>query len=197
MYRYAKSYPKSDVCKEDYKYMKKTDVLVNSLVYAVYMILSCIVVMFAEMLVIKVVNVLVEIDYFELCIIRAVIYTVGVNALLAIIAFREGYRAAYFQVASTAISASIASLMHFLFALLFSFEAFAAGGVKFISALVQFGTKLNLSGFSGKLDIIATIPFFFLVALVYVSVMITFGKLGEKRRLISRKELTGSQSTEA
>jgi len=177
--------------------MKKTDVLVNSIVYAVYMILSCIVVMFAEMLVIKVVNVLVEIDYFELCIIRAVIYTLGVNALLAIISFREGYRAAYFSIPGAAISASLASLMHFLFALLFSFEAFASGGVRFISALVQFGTRLNLGGFTGKLDTIKTIPFFFLFALIYVLVIITFGKLGERKRLTSRIELTGSESAEA
>ena len=99
--------------------------------------------------------------------------------------------------AGTAVSGLIASLAHCLFALLFSFEAFASGGVKFVTALVKFGDKLNLKSFSSELSLFDPIPYFFLFALVYIALMILFGKLGERARIKSRKELTGSPTTMA
>ena len=176
--------------------MRKTDIFVNSLLYAAAMLISCIVVMLAETLITRVLGSLFELTPFLLCIIRAAIYSIGVTALLAIMAYTEGYRASYFSAAETAISGTLASLAHLLFSLLFSFEAFASGGVKFVAALVKFGEKLNLRSFSGKLEPIDSIPFFFLFALIYVAAMILCGKLGVVARLRSRKELTGSESTQ-
>ncbi|MBR3879932.1 MAG: hypothetical protein IKJ24_07440 [Clostridia bacterium] len=177
--------------------MKKTDVLVNSLIYSFSMLISCVVVMLAEALLTRVLGSMFVLDPLTLCIIRAVVYSIGVPALLAIMAYKEGYRTGYCSVAGTAVSGLIASLAHFLFSLLFSFEAFASGGVKFVAALVKFGDKLNLKSFSGKLSLFDSIPFFFLFALVYIAAMIICGKLGERARIRSRKELTGSQTNVA
>ena len=174
--------------------MKKIDILVSSLVYAVYMLLSCVIIMCAEILAIKIINLFVVTDYYSLCIIRAVIYTLGVNALLAIISYREGYRSAYFPILQTVISGTIASLLHFVFALLFNFEAFCAGGVRFITALVRFASKLNSNTFMGTLDRFDFIPFFFINAAVYIAIMIAFGKLGEYKRLADREDLTSNDS---
>lgn len=176
--------------------MRKTDIFVNSLLYAAAMLISCIVVMLAETLLTRVLGSMFELTPFILCVIRAVVYSIGVTALLAIMAYMEGYRAAYFSAIECAISGALASLLHFIFSLLFSFEAFASGGVKFVAALVKFGEKLNLKSFSGKLEPLDSIPFFFLFALIYVAVMILCGKLGVVARLKSRKELTGSESTQ-
>ena len=173
---------------------KKIDILVSSLVYAVYMLLSCLIIMCAEILAIKIINLFVVTDYYSLCITRAVIYTLGVNALLAIISYREGYRTASFPILQTVISGIIASLLHFIFALLFSFEAFCAGGVKFITALVRFGSKLNSNTFMGELDRFDFIPFFFINAAIYIAIIIVFGKLGESQRLYDREELTSTSS---
>ena len=171
--------------------MKKTEIFLGSIVYAVYMIVSCIVIMLCEILAIKIVNLFVVTQYFELCIIRAVIYTVGVNALLGVISYREGYRAARFPILDTVISTVIASAIHLVFALLFSFEAFAAGGVRFITALFRFGDALNGNTFMGTLGRADFIPFFILNSLVYIAVIILLGKLGEKNRLKQRESLTG------
>ena len=177
--------------------MKKTDVLVNSLVYAAYMLVSCIIVMIAETLITRIIGSFFNLSPFALCVIRAVIYTPAVTALLGVLAYREGYRAAYFSAAGTAISGAIAAIMHLVFAMLFSFEAFAAGGVKFISALIKFGEKLNLRSFSGKLLLTDSIPFFIIFAALYIAVMILCGKLGQRARIKSRKELTGSENNMA
>ena len=176
--------------------MKKIDILVSSLVYAVYMLLSCVVIMCAEILTIKIINLFVVTDYLSLCIIRAVIYTVGVNALLATVSYREGYRAAHFPVISTAASAAIATVMHFIFALLFNFEAFSAGGVRFITALVRFGGALNSNTFMGTLTRADFIPFFLVNSLFYIAVMIAFGKLGEHKRLTDREKLAVNNTAE-
>ena len=177
--------------------MKKTDVLVNSLLYSLSMLVSCIIVMLAESLLTRVLGSMFVLKPLTLCIIRAVVYSTGVPAMLAIMAYKEGFRTGYCSVAGTAVSGLIASLAHFLFALLFSFEAFASGGVKFVTALVKFGDKLNLKSFSSELSLFDPIPYFFLFALVYIAVMILFGKLGERARIKSRKELTGSETTVA
>ncbi len=174
--------------------MKKVDILVSSIVYAVYMLLSCLVIMCAEILAIKIINLFVVTDYLSLCIIRAAIYTIGVNALLAIISYREGYRSAHFSVIGTAVSGAVASILHFIFALLFNFEAFSSGGVRFITALIRFGSSLNSNTFMGTLTRVDFIPFFFINALVYIAVMIGFGKLGEYKRLADREDLTGNSS---
>lgn len=177
--------------------MKKSDTLLNSLVYAVYMIVSCIVVMLAEALLTRVLGSMFELTPYTLCIIRATVYTPAVPVLLGILAYREGYRSAYFSTSETIISGAIASVAHFLFALLFSFEAFIAGGVRFVAALVKFGDKLNLKSFKGELEAVDTIPFFLLFAVIYIAVMILCGKLGARARLKSRKELTGSDEAMA
>ena len=176
--------------------MKKIDVLVNSLIYAAAMLISCIIVMLAESLLTRILGSMFVLSPLALCIIRAAVYTPGVAALLGVLAFREGYHAAQFPIVGTAISVAIASVAHLLFSLLFSFEAFAAGGVKFVAALVKFGGRLNIKSFTGELTLIDSIPFFFLFALLYLAVMIICGKLGAMARIKSRKDLTGSTTTE-
>ena len=176
--------------------MKKIDILVSSLVYAVYMLISCVIVMCAEILAVKIVNLFVVTEYFSLTVIRALLYTVGVNALLAVISYREGYKTAYFSIPETLISGAIATLLHLVFALLSNFEAFSAGGVRSITALIRFGSDLNSNALTSSLTRLDFIPFFLLNSLVYIGIMIGFGKLGQYKRLADREELLGTDSEE-
>ncbi|MBE6646200.1 MAG: hypothetical protein E7611_01000 [Ruminococcaceae bacterium] len=176
--------------------MKKIDILVSSLVYAVYMLISCVIVMCAEILAVKIVNLFVVTEYFSLTVIRALLYTVGVNALLAVISYREGYKTAYFSIPETLISGAIATLLHLVFALLFNFEAFSAGGVRSITALIRFGSDLNSNALTSSLTRLDFIPFFLLNSLVYIGIIIGFGKLGQYKRLADREELLGTDSEE-
>ena len=58
--------------------MKRTiDTLITSLLYAFYFLISCLICMVAEILIIKVIDITVEVSYFTLCVIRAFIYTLG------------------------------------------------------------------------------------------------------------------------
>ena len=171
--------------------MKKTKqyFLIDALLYAFYMLVSCITVMFAEMFIVKVLSLLVPISYFALCIIRAAIYSLGVNAILAIIAYREGYKAAYCSVVFTVISGVIATVIHSILALLFSFEAFCAGGVRSITALVNFGGALQSSATLAKLNLLDYVAVFFVNGLFYCAVMAAAKYIGAKRRIADRAML--------
>lgn len=169
--------------------MKKADIFINSLIYTTYMLLSCVVVMFAEMLAVKVINLFVGVDYLALCVIRAVIYTLGVNAILAIAAFREGYKAAVASPIPTLISGLLATVLHLIFSLIFNFAAFVSGGVRSITAIVKFGSSLNSPTFSGEIGRLDFVPFFVINALIYIGVMIIFNKLGAARRHSDRDGL--------
>ncbi len=165
------------------------DIAINSLLYAIYMLVSCVAVMFAEMLAVKIVDLFIVVDYFWLCVIRAVIYTLCVNALLAAISFYEGFRSAEAAPAATAISAAFASVLHCIFALLFSFDHFCAGGVRSIAILVKFGTEINSPLFDGTLSRFEIIPFFFINSAVYIAVMVAANALGAKKRRLQRQSM--------
>ena len=170
--------------------MRKTfDVLINSLLYSLYMFLSCLVVMFAEILAVKIANLFVVTDYYSLCILRAVVYTLGVNAILGAIAFREGFKNAKATPISTAISGVLATLCHSVFCLLFSFEAFCAGGVRSIAILAKFGKSINSPVFKGTLDRFDIIPYFFMNAAIYVALMVVFNAVGAYKRKLDRQQM--------
>ncbi len=175
--------------------MKKVDILINSAIYAFYMLLSCIAIMVLEMLIVelficKILGTYFPFSTLTLATIRAIIYTVGVNVLLGIMLYKDGYRSAVSSMPATLVSGLIASVLHFFFSLLFGFEAFCAGGVKFISAIYLFGSSLSSAEFSGTLERIDCIPFFFINSVIYIAVMILAQWLGAKNRLSDRAELT-------
>ena len=170
--------------------MKKADILVSTLVYAFYMLIACLVIMCAEVLVIKIVNLFVVTEYFAMTVIRAVTYTLGINAVLGTIAYKEGYRAARYPILETVLSGVLASVIHLLFSLLFSFQAFCAGGVRFITALLHYGKNLTVNTLMDELGSLDFIPVFAVNSLIYIAVMILCGKLGENKRLIDREEIT-------
>lgn len=170
------------------------DVLTDGSLYAFYMLGSCLVWMVAEACVIKVLTLCFEIDYFTLCIIRASIYTIGVSAMLFTAAYREGYKAAGSSIVGSALSCVLGSLLHFLPCLLFSFNPFCAGGVKFVTALIKFGPSLSSSSFMGELVRLDYFPAFFATALLYCVVMTAAKRIGAVRRLADRKEMTANQN---
>ena len=176
--------------------MRIKNTLIDAPIYALYMLGSCIACMFAEMLIVKVLTLLFAIDYYTLCIIRTVIYSLGVNAILCILAYREGYKSAESSPVFTIISGFLATAIHFPFALLFGFEAFCAGGVRFITALVKFGPYLASSSFIGELHWLDFTPVFFINGFVYCVLMAVAKHIGKNRRLLDREALTVNQSSE-
>ena len=176
---------------------KFTDHLISSLLYSVYMLFSCIVVMFAEIIAVKAVNLFIVVDNLTLCIIRVVVYFIGVNAILAIVSFREGYKSPSRSVLSHTLAAVVAVIWHFIPSLLFNFAAICSGEVRFIAILAKFGKKVASPTFAGTLDASDCIPYFFIIGAIHVTVMVASGYIGAKIRMRDRAALVTDKSEQA
>lgn len=174
----------------------KADVLLNAILYAVYMLLSCLSVMVVEILVVdlligKIITTFVTLSPLVIHSVRAFIYTVGVNVILGVMLYREGYKSAEYSPTSTVLSGIAATLMHFLVCLLFGFQAFCAGGVRSVTAIIRH--DLHDVSFTAEITRQDCIAVFFAIAAVYIAVMAIFQMLGAKRRLSDREELTSAE----
>jgi hypothetical protein len=179
--------------------MKRSFNLIDSLImapiYAFFMVISCAVVMFAEMLILRVLDLTVVMNATTVGLVRAIIYTVGVCAVLAIASYREGYHAAGYSIPETLLSGILGAVIHFLFALLFNFEAFCAGAVKFVSALLKYGSYLNVKDAVVELFRYDCIIVFVIYGVIYALLITFFKRLGAMKRIVDRKELTSSEKT--
>ena len=169
--------------------MKKQAILIDASIYALFMFMSCLVTLFAEILITKVVNNLFVMTPFSLCVLRVFIYSGGVLAILGIISFKEGYKTLECSVSSSLISGGIAVVIHFFFSLLFSFDAFCSGPVVFVSALMKYGTGLTYDQFKNGIERFDCMSVFFVYGLVYVLFMLGMKYVGVKRRIHDRDEL--------
>ena len=176
---------------------KRNDILADSIIFALIFFISCVVVMFAEMLVITVLDKVVIMTPVATAIVRTVIYCVGCFSIISIASYKIGYHSPDYSSLGLILSGVIASVMHFLISLLFSFEAFCAGAVKFVSVLVKFGSKINSSRFDGELFRYDCIPVFCIFAAIYITLTVVFAKIGGVRRLSDQKKLYDANATES
>ena len=92
--------------------MKIKNIALDLLIYFLYFLGSCILVMLAEALLVSIIEKFVAIPYPVLTVIRIVIYTAGVPALLGCLGYFEGYREAACSVPETVISGLLDSVLH-------------------------------------------------------------------------------------
>ena len=134
-------------------------VLLNAAIYFVYFFLSCVLVMLIEALFLKLLDRFVLLSYLAQTVIRLVIYSLGVPALVGLAAYAEGYR-------ETVVSGLLAVLIpHLLLALLFHFRQFCAGAVPFLAGLLRDGADVTAD--SIVFNDIGTVGLFLAVFLGY------------------------------
>ena len=170
--------------------MKIIDSFVNSLLYVAYMIGACASSAIIDILALKVLNEFVIVSLFVQTIIRVVIYAIAPLVVLGIVSYKEGYREARFKALESIISCVFAIFGTFIVSLLFHFDRFVAGGVKYISALIAYGDKLYDAVQIANIGYRYAIPVFVALFVIY-SLVITIGKkLGADKRICDRAELT-------
>lgn len=86
-------------------------VLLNAAIYFVYFFLSCVLVMLIEALFLKLLDRFVLLSYLAQTVIRLVIYSLGVPALVGLAAYAEGYREADAHPGETVVSGLLAVLI--------------------------------------------------------------------------------------
>ena len=176
--------------------MKIQNTAINSLLYLLYMFGGCIAVMVVESLLVYIVSRFVIIPYPALTIQRHVIYTLGVPAVLAGIGYVEGYREGVPATKETVVGGVLAMVLHVLFALLFSFQAFVTGGVRFAAGLLRHGMDLTDELLNTETPTGLFLLMFALYGAIYVTALCVSRYLGAQNRIISRAELRRGEISE-
>lgn len=171
--------------------MRKTEVLLNSFVYSLYLLAACLCGVGVDFLVLKVLDSIIVVSPFLACVLKAIIYFAVTVAVVFVLAYKEGYKEASFFAGETVVSMAIATLVHFLFAFLFNFNQFFAGGVKFYSAIFVYGDKISSMQQISDIRYRVFMPVFLVMAVILGVTLILAKKLGCNSRLVDRKVLTG------
>ncbi len=173
--------------------MKLQNTAVNSLLYLLYMFGGCIAVMVVETLFVFIISKFVVLSYPALTIIRLTLYALGVPAIMTGVGYIEGYREASPDVAETVVGGVVAMVFHLLLALLFKFEAFVSGGVRFAAGLIRHGMGITDELLTSETPTDLFLAMFVLFGAVYITVLTVARCVGAKRRIISRAELRESE----
>ena len=176
--------------------MKLKNVALNLPIYFLYLFGSCILVMLAEALIISVVEKFILLPYPVLTIIRIVIYTPGVTAILAVLGYYEGYREGICPVGETVVSGILASILHLLFAMLFKFQGFVSGSVRFTAGLLHNGMDITYDSLINKTPYGLFLLVFVAYAAVYLTALIVAKYFGAQKRVMDRADLRRHENTE-
>lgn len=173
----------------------KKHIGINTLFYFLYTLGSCIIVMLAEALFTNVVEKFVALPYPVLTVIRMIIYTAAVPAILAVVGRSEGYREGYCSVGATAVSGLLAMIPHLLFAMLFKFQAFVSGAVRFTAGLIYNGWGVTYDSLINETPYHVFLLVFAAYGLLYTAVLTVFKYLGAQKRIMDRAELRMGEDT--
>ncbi len=177
--------------------MKIKNIALNLLVYFFYTFGACILVMLAEALLVSVLEKFVAIPYSVLTVIRIAVYTPGVIAILAVLGYSEGYREAECPVGETVVSGLLATVLHLIFGMLFKFQAFVSGAVRFTAGLIHNGAAITHDSLINKTPYGLFLLVFLAYGLAYVAVITISKYFGAQKRIIDRADLRGDETPEA
>ena len=167
----------------------KKNIGINVLLYFLYFFGSCAVVMLVEALLISVVEKFVVLPYPVLTAIRIVIYTAGVPAILAVAGRGEGYREGFCSVGATVLSGVLALVPHLLFSMLFHFQGFVSGGVRFAAGLLWNGWDVTYDSLVNETPYLLFLAAFGVYGALYVATLTVSKFLGAQSRIMDRAEL--------
>ncbi len=178
--------------------MKMKYIGLNALFYFLYAFGSALIVMLVEWLLVFIIQRFVIVPYPILTVIRTVIYTGGVLAILAGMGYIEGYRDGFCNIGESIVGGVLGAIFHLLFALLFHFDPFVTAGVRFAAGLIQFGGTITDQELLYESSTVLRLGIFAAYTALYIAVLILTRCIGAHRRLTSRAELgiTTAETTE-
>jgi hypothetical protein len=176
--------------------MKIKNLALNLPIYFLYIFGSCILVMLAEALLVSVIDKFVDLPYSVLTIIRIVIYTPGVTAILAVLGYYEGYREGVCPLGETIGGGILATVLHLLFAMLFKFQGFVSGGVRFTAGLLHNGMDITYESLINKTPYGLFLLVFVGYAAVYLVALTVAKYFGAQKRVMDRADLRKSEISE-
>ena len=142
-------------------------------------------------IVLKIANILVVVEPFTEVVIRLVVSLIVVAGIPSAVAYLVSYRMAKFDTKNACGTFCVAAVFQLLLALLLKFHPFISGGVLYLAGIFESG-----SSFANGADIeyVGIIDYLLAYVICFsfgLTSYLIFGKLGMKKRLRDREELTG------
>ncbi len=169
--------------------MKKTDALINSLIYSAYLFASFICGVAVDFLALRILNSFIVLSSFNICVIRAAIYLCVSFGVLSVLAFKEGYREARCSFSELLLSFVPTLVIHLIFAIIFRFNVFFAGGAKYVTALFLYRTSLTSISQISEIRYRILIPTLIFIALLYFADITVLKKIGASKRIKDRESM--------
>lgn len=165
------------------------NILLTSGLYFLYLLAASILSMLVEALLVFLINKVIVIDYHALTIIRISIYSVFVPSILGVLTYAEGYKEASFSAWELVLSFLPAAILHLLFSMLFKFQGFISGSVRFTAGLIANGTSITYDSLINVTPYETFLWVFGAYSVLYCLVMALSKYYGAQNRIISRGEL--------
>jgi len=162
-----------------------------------YLIGACLITMLAEALASYIINHVVVLTYPTLTVIRMAIYSIGVTALLGVVGYYEGYREAYCSVVESLAGVLLAAVPHLLLAMLFRFQGFISGSVRFTAGLIHNGWDITYDKMINETPYWLFLLIFAAYAAVYAVTFTVAKYLGTQKRVIDRADLRQGESEDS
>ena len=162
---------------------------VTSGLYFLYLFASCVLTMLVEALLIFFIDKIIVLEYFPATVIRIVIYTVGVPAIIAVLGYFEGYKDMKYSIGEVIVPYIPAAVLHLLFAMLFKFQGFVSGSVRFTAGLIANGADITYDSLLNVTPYWIFLAVFAAYEVLYCLVFLLAKYFGVQKHIIFRGEL--------
>lgn len=174
--------------------VKKKDVIVNAVVYFIFVIVSCVFARIFSNMAVKLVDLFVELQFISASGVRVATLMLFSAFFIVFISFKYGYHTAYFDMKESLLSLLLSIAMHFLLSFATLFSPWVAGATKHIGGFVVFGDNYTTAEHMMAIPMITLIMIGVLMALLFAGLLVLGTHLGANKRLADRAELMASES---
>ena len=95
----------------------------------------------------------------------------------------------------TVVGGILGAVLHLIFAMLFKFEGFVSGAVRFTAGLLHNGWTISYDSLINETPYALFLLVFLLYSALYITVLTITKRLGAQKRVIDRAELRKGEST--
>lgn len=163
-----------------------------ALLWFIFIWVSCLLSILIDLMIIRLLSGFIYVSYMGEAIIHVICMMLGTAAPLAAISYLISYHLGEFSPFYSALEGALALIPQLLLGVLLRFPLWITGGVRWLSGLIDFGSRLYKREQLTETSFNSCLISFFVFGVVYLAIKYFFGYLGRDVRIRHRIELTGS-----
>lgn len=171
------------------KKMKNKKIGTNAIFYLICMVVACVLNLAVSALLVKIVNLFIEVEYFEAAIVRIVSSLLTSGVILGAVAFFESHKTLEFTPAPMLFSLLMAGGAHLILCIVLMFTPFMAGGVRELAGVLSMGDHFNSASMIEDIYLWMYLVAFAIHLAYEIAVCMLCGWLGKWKRLRDRSKL--------